>query len=914
MTIELNNTTDAKKHIGHYEILRPLGQGGMGIVYLALDARLNRHVAIKCLHSNLYEQGYRERFKREALLLAKLNHPHIVHLYDVVESSEHLALVMEYVNGSNLQSHLREHVVPYSQRLKWLIQIAQGLALAHESGIIHRDLKSENILINSRNEAKISDLGIAKSHEFSATVTDYVAGSYCSMSPEQAKGETLDFRSDLFSFGILAYQLLCGCHPFGETDNKLQLMQRIIAHPPTAPNINNPNLPQAMVELLGQLLAKDPNNRPANTHWLAAQLEKLTHLQPEESFVSDDTLPLPVNNKANDTQASHNSAIKNITPAHPTFSQGYLQNPLSSPNTPANKKYSLSKLWQNHKTSAVFSLVTLLILSVITYWQLQPKPPKYIAVIPPTLTTTGMTEEQQELVKATVYDAIQQSVLQLNGYYLIPREEVDDIDGDNETIAKATSADELITTQLECKIETCNIVISRLTHSNSDSNHRMRVIKTQKSDVTTDDYLTIAHTLKNTTANIFNAQIHNIFESMQSKDYDIFIKTNLKYTSTGASQQLIEDLKKLNESAQKNSAIQTLYRDIYLDLYYETGNTAHLDAAEKSIYLKFYPTENDEHIYLLNVFHIYLAKKEYDLAQQSIQKMKSLRFPDIKVAYIEALLALEKNDYKKATNIINSAIKLKPTVNLYYNLALTYWYSGETDNAGENIKKALELAPSHYKLLRLNGLISMYQGDIQKAIKSFNLALEKNADNIADLSNIGLCYMLAKDYTKAESFFKKAIDIEPKQTALKINLADIKNLQGKEDEAEKIYLQTLDLTKEDETRESLTIKTQAFAHLKQYTKAIEALTKLQHLDPQGVDTSYTSSLVYTLAGEKNSALVHIENALKGNINHIWFAFPWFDSLCNSKQFSSLLSIYGDPDRCLNPEKNINAGLDMDDQQ
>src|SRR5690606_11414491 len=133
--------------------------------------------------------------------------------------------------------------VPISQRMQWLIQIAQGLAVAHDAKIIHRDLKPENILINKRGQAKITDLGIAKSQDYNATLTDHVAGSYCSMSPEQAMGEAIDFKSDLFSFGILAYQLLCGAHPFGDTGNKLQIMQRIISHPPIPPTKHNPNLP-----------------------------------------------------------------------------------------------------------------------------------------------------------------------------------------------------------------------------------------------------------------------------------------------------------------------------------------------------------------------------------------------------------------------------------------------------------------------------------------------------------------------------------------------------------------------------------------------------------------------------------------------------------------------------------------------
>ncbi len=125
--------------LGHYTILSSIGRGGMGLVYLARDSRLDRQVAIKCLRTELIEPHYRERFKREALLLAKLNHPNIVQIYDYIDSDEQLALVMEYVDGQNLQQHLREHIASNAQRMQWLAQIAQGLAIAHDAGIIHRD-------------------------------------------------------------------------------------------------------------------------------------------------------------------------------------------------------------------------------------------------------------------------------------------------------------------------------------------------------------------------------------------------------------------------------------------------------------------------------------------------------------------------------------------------------------------------------------------------------------------------------------------------------------------------------------------------------------------------------------------------------------------------------------------------------
>lgn len=362
--------TEANK-LGHYELLDCIGRGGMGLVYRARDTRLDRQVAIKCLRTELFEHHYVERFKREALLLAKLNHPNIVQIYDFIEAPDQLALVMELVEGQNLQLHLREHIAPFAQRMRWLTEIAQGLAVAHDADIIHRDLKAENILINQRKVAKITDLGIAKSQDYNATLTDHVAGSYCSMSPEQAMGEAIDFKSDLFSLGILAYQLLCGAHPFGDTNNKLQLMQRIISHPPTAPGKHNPNLPAEITDLLGQLLSKDPTKRPDNTHWVAAQFEALSHLQLENEFVSDETQALIPNGSAANQSTVKNTGIKSAvkTQDHPTFETRFV----AVNATPKKTRWlSIKNYVTDNKISAGFGLFSVLILAAVAVWQLQP--------------------------------------------------------------------------------------------------------------------------------------------------------------------------------------------------------------------------------------------------------------------------------------------------------------------------------------------------------------------------------------------------------------------------------------------------------------------------------------------------------------------------------------------------------------
>jgi eukaryotic-like serine/threonine-protein kinase len=350
--------------LGHYTILSSIGRGGMGLVYLARDSRLDRQVAIKCLRTELIEPHYRERFKREALLLAKLNHPNIVQIYDYIESDGQLALVMEFVDGQNLQQHLREHIASNAQRMQWLAQIAQGLAIAHDAGIIHRDLKAENILINKHKLAKITDLGIAKSQDFSGTLTDHVTGSYGSMSPEQAMGEELDYRSDLFSFGILAYQLLCGAHPFGDTENKLQLMQRIISHPAISPFKKNPDLLPETVELLGLLLSKNPDNRPDSTHWVAAQCEKL-YLQmaanPEDSSNTTQILPHTTTDNSGIYKRKTSSGY---TQEHPTFDTQIIKKSA----LPAARPKSFIR---DNSITLAFIGITVAILAGGLIWKLQ---------------------------------------------------------------------------------------------------------------------------------------------------------------------------------------------------------------------------------------------------------------------------------------------------------------------------------------------------------------------------------------------------------------------------------------------------------------------------------------------------------------------------------------------------------------
>jgi serine/threonine protein kinase len=192
--------------IGPYTLGERLGAGGMGEVYQAYDERLDRWVAVKLIRSDhLDKPTVRERFRREARAAARLSHPSIVQIHDIVESDESDAIVMELVEGEPLSCRIARGPLPVSEAARIGREIAEGLAAAHAKGLIHRDLKPENVMITTDGRAKILDFGLAKRLEGEASLTaDHrVLGTFRSMSPEQARGMPLDARSDLFSFGLL---------------------------------------------------------------------------------------------------------------------------------------------------------------------------------------------------------------------------------------------------------------------------------------------------------------------------------------------------------------------------------------------------------------------------------------------------------------------------------------------------------------------------------------------------------------------------------------------------------------------------------------------------------------------------------------------------------------------------------------
>ena len=273
--------------ISHYRITAMLGRGGMGVVYRATDTRLQRDVALKFLPEGADEASL-ARFEREARSTSALNHPHICTIYDVGQDGGHHFIAMEVLEGSPLDRIISGDQVPFRQILEWAIQIADALETAHRAGIIHRDIKPSNVFITTRQDAKLLDFGLAKetlerrvaSSETGITVSGTmtkeraVMGTVAYMSPEQAQGKPSDHRTDIFSFGVLLYELAAKRRPF-RGDTTAELTADILRGTPAPLRNFNAEVPPEFQRIVSKALEKDPDDRYESAHELKTDLRRL---------------------------------------------------------------------------------------------------------------------------------------------------------------------------------------------------------------------------------------------------------------------------------------------------------------------------------------------------------------------------------------------------------------------------------------------------------------------------------------------------------------------------------------------------------------------------------------------------------------------------------------------------------------
>ncbi len=276
--------------ISHFRVIEKLGAGGMGVVYKAIDTRLDRPVALKFLPDDMMKDAQAlERFRREARAASALNHPGICTIYDIGEQDGRAFIAMEFIDGQTLRSHIHGKALPIEEVLRLGIQIAEALDAAHAEGIIHRDIKPANIFVTKRGQAKVLDFGLAKllpkgfgkvgvdsSNESTeaTSIVGIISGTPSYMSPEQVRGDNLDMRTDIFSLGLVLYEMATGRQAFAGSTGGV-IIEAVLTRSPAAARSINPEVPLGLEEIIHKALQKNRDERPQHAGDIRLELQRL---------------------------------------------------------------------------------------------------------------------------------------------------------------------------------------------------------------------------------------------------------------------------------------------------------------------------------------------------------------------------------------------------------------------------------------------------------------------------------------------------------------------------------------------------------------------------------------------------------------------------------------------------------------
>ncbi len=904
----------------------------MGQIYLAEDQRLHRTVAIKTLqpvlatsHSvpndNANNAGCDAKMIENALLeaqlLAKLNHANIVQIYDITQENEQICLVMEYLEGKTLHHYQQEQVSSLSQKLAIISQISKGLTAAHAQGIVHCDLKPSNIIIDDNGGVKIVDFGIAKLTSGNANTANNSQsyGSQTAMSPEQlyqalpsAKANTIDdqtdnaidFRSDLFSLGIIAFQLISGRHPFaGETAT--QTAQNILnAQCQQAQDIV-PQLPRELINLLNNLLAHQPEGRPLSNQWVTQQFEQITKYLTQQEILAEDTLPITA--ELSTEFAATLTANKLAT------------NQTSTDNVAINQHKSRRFIF------AGFALLASLLVGVSIYSETifapADLPARYIVVLPATITNSNtenpIADMQKDLVTATLDDAIRQSIINTKGLRLISRREVAGVSksATGETtslanIAAATGASDIITTQLNCNNVKCDVTLSRLTVKNNSNNNgnnqnntnKWTVLAQKKWPSQIENYYDIKEITQSYLAGIYPQYNEKYLteQSVKQQDYLAFATLyNTVLVQGRSDDNTLEQLQNILTNSPYLYSAYALYRETAIDLYYKTNEIKYAELAKKVLSLA--PPEYKYSIFqTIDEFWISLALRNFSQANEQLNIAMQRGIDESTQLELQAALHMDNNELLQAVASYQSALTLRSSTNTLYNLAFSFYLLSDFTNAKQSLNILLDTIPQDYDAKQLLADIYLSEGALTPAIAMYEAIIKVNPQS-SDIDNLGLAYTLAGRYQDALRMAQLAVKTSPKHPTKILNLADIKLILGATEQAHMHYLQVVELNKTRNDVKSWIERSQAYVHLGRKKEAIKALNQAKKLAPDNGEVAFAAALVYSQLGEDVSAVNQVEEALAANFGIIWFNLPWFDSLCSNTDFKTVVAEAGKAERC-----------------
>jgi len=831
--------TVMREKLGQYQILAPLGAGGMGEVFVARDPSLGRKVAIKLLPVRL--SGDKEtlaRFTREARSASALNHPNIVTIYEVGmdQGSGSPYIVMEYIDGRDLRGLLSNGPLPNRKTLDIAAQIADGLAAAHEQGIVHRDLKPENVMVTKDGYVKVLDFGLAKiirpageddetaQLDMPGTNPGTILGTIGYMSPEQATGKPLDFRSDQFAFGAILYELSTG-KPAFEAENAIDTLSAILHEEPPPITKFNGQAPQPFCWIVERLLAKDVNERYSSTRDLARDLRNIRDRFATMTTTSADDLPRPpkVSRRTMTIAASVVAALLLAGGAALVARHGANATPASS-QTAASKKY----------------------LAVMPFKDLTGQPNGQLVVdgLAETLSARLAHFTSVQVMRPAAADAAANASPQKVGHDL----------GANIVL---TGSMQRAGDRLRVAYEVVDL--ARGTSRPGD------LIEGSASDLfTIQDKLadSIAASLQ-LGAPAFRASVPD--SSVSQTRYLEALGHLRRYdseTSVDSAIHILEELAAQSSSASVQAALGRAYLAKFQLTHDAKWATPAAAACERAIVAD--PQNPDVHVTLGELRrltgHLDDAAREYNaaLAQQPNNADAILGLAETyKVA---GKLPEAESAYKKS-------IGLQPNYWAGYNkLGAFYANHGRREESAAMFLKVVQLSPDNLRGYNNLGAIYEQLGRYDDAVHVFSTSITKKPTDQA-YSNLGTCYYFLGRYADAAAAFERAAALVPKRQVIWLNLGDAYRwVPGADSKAAKAYDEAILLARSDlqmnpsdnVTRSRLAACLAKRGDLK--TAGREIAVAISG-DPRNSNVMYNAGIVANARGEKRAAAQYLKRAV-----------------------------------------------------
>jgi serine/threonine-protein kinase len=846
--------------IGPYRVIRRLGSGGMGEVFLAHDPRLDRQVAVKRIHTTSGgDVGRRSRFLREARVTAALSHPAIVQVFDLVSEGDADHIVMEYVPGTTLHQLLRAGALPLTRGLPIAVAVAEGLAEAHRSGVVHRDLKAENVLLTADGRAKISDFGIAHrpwaAGDESLTREGAVLGTHRVMSPEQACGDATDARSDLFSFGILLYEMFTGRSPF-LAETGLATVQRVmqLRQAPAAEAV--PGLPRELSELIDHLLEKEPMLRPRDAAEVAGRLRTLA--------------------------TGEGGGEATLPPAGQPASRA--ESPSYAP-LPLRKR---RRWWIVAAVCGLFGLAAVIAVGVLGVRVRAPVPavpPLSVAVLEPRL-RGGPPDEESTFLGFAIRGALENALTAFAGVSPKGGREVDAVAGKPAEVARAVAADEVLEPAFVCREGSCTVEVSRLRGADGTT------IWSGQIEIPRAEPLTAARALAVLVRAAYpERRLRPDAPALAASpaDYADYLKIQQAVVAGDRQAGGATALERLAAIRGRSPGFVEAYllaakieanRGLATRDPTRTGAALTLLARAREI------APGDPEVgYVLTYTSLQAGRLAE--AEAALAGFEQLVPGDVRVLDLRSALLEQRGRPAEALALSRAAVERQPSWVRLYEYAKLAWRQGQIESARHSLETLLARFPGNASGRSLLAAVELTNGDPARAATLYE-ELAAGSPDPATLVNLGLARMLLGDYDRAAFALEHAVAAAPGNDLFLLNLAQVRWLQGRRAEAEPLFRRVLALSAAERGGaewQRLTARAQALAQLGRSQEAVAAVQEALRLAPRSGQAAYEASLVYAVAGDRTAALVNVGRARGlGFDAPAWFRLPWFDSLRGDSGF------------------------------